>query len=56
MDMIAVDLTPCPLATIGSKVEMWGDKIKIDQVASISNTIANELMCALTPRVNFKLV
>lgn len=51
MDMLAVDLTPCPQAGIGSKVELWGKHIKIDDVASAASTVGYELMCALAPRV-----
>ncbi|MFB5743428.1 catabolic alanine racemase DadX [Cedecea sp. S5-13] len=51
MDMITVDLTPCPQAGIGSPVEMWGKNVKIDDVASAAGTVGYELMCALAPRV-----
>jgi alanine racemase len=51
MDMLTVDLTPCPQAQIGSKVELWGDQVKIDDVAHASGTIGYELMCALAKRV-----
>ncbi|AUX93682.1 catabolic alanine racemase DadX [Mixta gaviniae] len=51
MDMLVVDLTPCPQAGIGSKVELWGDQIKIDEVASSAGTVGYELMCALASRV-----
>ncbi|RZF23945.1 alanine racemase [Paraburkholderia sp. UYCP14C] len=51
MDMLTVDLTPCPNAGIGSKVELWGEHVKIDDVASSANTIGYELMCALARRV-----
>ncbi|MEM5339593.1 alanine racemase [Paraburkholderia azotifigens] len=51
MDMLTVDLTPCPNAGIGSKVELWGEQVKIDDVASSSGTIGYELMCALARRV-----
>lgn len=51
MDMLAVDLTACPQAGIGSKVELWGKHIKIDDVASAAGTVGYELMCALAPRV-----
>ncbi|WP_455424705.1 catabolic alanine racemase DadX [Dryocola sp. LX212] len=51
MDMIAVDLTPCPHAGIGSPVELWGNEVKIDDVASAAGTVGYELMCALAPRV-----
>ncbi|ADO48255.1 catabolic alanine racemase DadX [[Enterobacter] lignolyticus] len=51
MDMLAVDLTPCPQAGIGTPVELWGNEIKIDDVASCCGTVGYELMCALAPRV-----
>lgn len=56
MDMITVDLTPCPRAGIGSQVELWGDNVKIDDVAAASGTVGYELMCALAPRVPVKVV
>lgn len=34
MDMLAIDLTPCPRAGIGSPVELWGNEVKIDDVAA----------------------
>ncbi len=51
MDMLAVDLTPCPQAGIGSPVELWGNDVKIDDVACASGTVGYELMCALAQRV-----
>lgn len=51
MDMLAVDLTPCPKADINSNVELWGENLSIDKVAAAANTISHELMCALTERV-----
>lgn len=51
MDMLAVDLTPCPQAGIGAPVELWGKEIKIDDVAASSGTVGYELMCATAPRV-----
>lgn len=51
MDMLTVDLTDIPNARVGSKVELWGAQISIDEVAHASNTIGYELMCALAPRV-----
>jgi alanine racemase len=51
MDMITVDLTPCPQAGVGSQVELWEKNIKIDEVAAASGTVGYELMCALAPRV-----
>ncbi|WP_367680527.1 alanine racemase [Candidatus Fukatsuia anoeciicola] len=51
MDMLAVDLTPCPKADINSDVELWGENLSIDIVAAAANTISYELMCALATRV-----
>ncbi|MBJ3813762.1 catabolic alanine racemase DadX [Shimwellia pseudoproteus] len=51
MDMLAVDLTPCPQAGIGSPVELWGNLVKIDAVAQAAGTVGYELMCAKAPRV-----
>ena len=51
MDMITVDLTSTPGATVGSKVELWGNNLPIDEVANLCGTVGYELMCALAPRV-----
>lgn len=55
MDMLTVDLTPCPQAGVGSRVELWGDQIPIDSVALSAATLGYELMCAITPRVTMRL-
>lgn len=51
MDMITVDLTGIPQVHVGSKVELWGNALPIDEVANAAGTIGYELMCALAPRV-----
>lgn len=51
MDMLTVDLTPVPAASVGSPVILWGDGLPIDEVAQAAGTIGYELMCALMPRV-----
>lgn len=51
MDMLTVDLSALPQAGIGSKVELWGKTLPIDEVAEAAGTIGYELMCALAPRV-----
>jgi alanine racemase len=51
MDMLTVDLTPVPTANIGSRVELWGAALPIDDVAQACGTIGYELMCAVAPRV-----
>lgn len=61
MDMLAVDLGPCPEAALGSEVTLWGhgpqgSLLPIDEVAQAAGTIAYELMCALAPRVTVRVV
>ncbi|MBK4775424.1 alanine racemase [Candidatus Pantoea edessiphila] len=56
MDMITIDLTNCPRASIGSNVELWGNIIKIDQVAKAAGTLGYHLMCSLAPRVPIKII
>jgi alanine racemase len=56
MDMVAVDLTPVPNASIGCEVTLWGrgpnaSRLPIDEVAQAAGTIGYELMCALAARV-----
>ena len=45
MDMLAVDLTELADAVVGSRVELWGDGVSIDQVATCAGTISYELLC-----------
>ena len=56
MDMLAVDLSPVPQARPGSEVELWGELVPIDEVATAAGTIGYELMCALAPRVPVRVV
>ena len=64
MDMMTVDLTPVPRATIGSEVTLWGHGpapasapdaaptiLSLDEIAHAAGTIGYELMCALAQRV-----
>ncbi|MEM5385289.1 alanine racemase [Paraburkholderia phymatum] len=51
MDMITIDLSPCPQANVGSRVEMWGAQLPVDDVAQACGTIGYELMCAVAQRV-----
>lgn len=53
MDMLAVDLTPCPAAQIGSPVELWGEQVRVDEVAAAADTLGYELLTAVTARVPF---
>lgn len=51
MDMICVDLTHLPQASIGSPVVLWGADPLVTEVAASAGTNAYELLCALATRV-----
>ena len=56
MDMLACDLTAIPAAGIDSTVQLWGDALPADEVATAAGTISYELFCALAPRVPMVVV
>lgn len=45
MDLMTVDLTEAPQATLGSSVTLWGKGLAIETVAQALNTIPYELLC-----------
>ena len=53
MDMITVDLTDVPEASVGSPAVLWGQGLPVDDVASAASTVGYELLCAVAPRVPF---
>lgn len=56
MDMLTVDLGPVPQARFGSRVELWGPRVPVDDVAHAAGTVGYELLCALAPRVPVTVV
>jgi len=52
MDMITVDLRLCPQASVGDDVELWGKQLSVATVAEHAGTIAYDLLCGVTQRVN----
>lgn len=56
MDMLYVDISDIPEASIGAHVEMWGNQVSVDDVAQAAGTISYELLCAVAPRVSMKVV
>ncbi|AKS41844.1 alanine racemase [Wenzhouxiangella marina] len=54
MDMITIDLTACPGASIGSPVVLWGDGLPVEEVARHAGTIPYELVCRITRRVRYR--
>lgn len=58
MDMLAIDLRSCDEARIGDPVLLWGKSsegilLPVEEVAEKADSIAYELFCHVTPRVNF---
>lgn len=51
MDMLTIDLSAIPDASIGDPVQLWGDQVSANDVASASNTIAYQLFTAISRRV-----
>ncbi len=54
MDMLCVDLRGCPGTHIGDPVVLWGEGLPVEEVAEKAATIAYELLCKITSRVNFE--
>jgi len=56
MDMVTVDLSALPHASMGTDVTLWGKAgngavLSIDEIAHAAGTVSYELMCALAQRV-----
>ena len=51
MDMLSVDVTELPGVQVGDAVELWGNSVSVDLLASKSGTIGYDLLCAVTTRV-----
>ena len=51
MDMISVDLSAITQPKIGDKAILWGKKLAVEIIAEQSETIAYELLCGITARV-----
>jgi alanine racemase len=50
MDLVTIDLREVGGAEIGLPVELWGNHVSVDTVASMSGTISYEILCAVGPR------
>ncbi len=48
MDMLYIDITDIPHASISSDVELWGEHVPVDDVAEKSGTVGYELLCAIS--------
>lgn len=56
MDMLCVDLRLAPNARIGDSVVLWGEGLPVERIAEHCGTIAYELLCKVTNRVQFRYV
>jgi alanine racemase len=54
MDMICVDLRTCTQAKPGDSVVLWGEGLPADEIAQHADTIAYDLFCGVTQRVEYK--
>jgi alanine racemase len=53
MDMITVDLSQQPEAQVGDPVILWGEGLPAEEIAEAAGTIAYQLFCNVTRRVDF---
>jgi alanine racemase len=51
MDMLAVDLTDFPDATLGMPVQLWGKTVSLDEVAAHTGVLSYNLTCSIATRV-----
>lgn len=51
MDMITIDLSACPKASVGDRVILWGDGLPVEEIAQSAGTISYELLCHVTKRI-----
>ena len=56
MDMVAVDITDLPPVAVGERVELWGTRLPVEELAAAAGTIAYELLCGVSQRVPIELV
>ena len=56
MDMIAADVTDLPPVNVGERVELWGARLAVEELAAAAGTIPYELLCGVSQRVPIELV
>ncbi|OQM34413.1 alanine racemase [bacterium endosymbiont of Pedicinus badii] len=53
MNMMVVDLQFCPQASLGSKVELWGENIKINEVAEFCQTSSYQIFSNISKDIRY---
>ncbi|SFD08076.1 alanine racemase [Pseudoalteromonas denitrificans] len=56
MDMITVDLGDVLQDKVADEVILWGPELPVEIIAKHADTIPYELLCDITPRVDYKYV
>ena len=56
MDMITVDLGPDAIDKLGDEAVLWGPELAIERIAAAAGTIPYELLCNITPRVDYQYI
>ena len=56
IDMIAADVTDLPPVGVGDRVELWGTRLAVEELAAAAGTIPYELLCGVSQRVPIELV
>jgi len=56
MDMICVDLNQHDSAQVNDPVVLWGEGLPVEEIAESADTIAYELLCSVTSRVEFSYI
>lgn len=54
MDLMTLDLRSQPAVQVGDPVQLWGPQLPVEHIANIASTIAYELTCSITRRVQFR--
>lgn len=53
MDMITIDLRPCPQARVNDLVVLWGENLPIEEVAQYTDNCPYDILTAVQARVKF---
>lgn len=53
MDLISVDARAYPGVQVGDEAVLWGEGLPVEEIAEKAGTIAYELLCGVTRRVEF---
>lgn len=56
MDMITVNLGTAATDKLGDEAVLWGPELAIERVAAAAATIPYELLCNITPRVDYQYI